>query len=223
MTALLDAARMVLEPGSVAELRILNTRRGTVSGYFDDFDKLAEAAGEWDGKAPGIYVTLNPVNPDLLARSSNHLTEYAKHTTSDADVLRRRWLPIDFDPVRPSGISSTDAEHEAAKERAKQAGEWLKGQGWPKPVWADSGNGGHLLYRIDLPNDQASTALVKRCLEALDLRFSDDAVTVDQTTYNAARIWKLYGTQACKGDSIDERPHRTAGVLFAPPDPEPVT
>jgi hypothetical protein len=47
----------------------------------------------------------------LLARANNRVVEYAKHATRDDQIERRRWLLIDFDPVRPSGISSTDAEH----------------------------------------------------------------------------------------------------------------
>ena len=77
---------------------------------------------------------------------------------------------------------------------------------------ADSGNGAHLNYRIDLPNDDLSRALIKRALEALDLQFSDSVVKVDLTTHNAARIWKLYGTPAVKGDSTPERPHRLSHV-----------
>ena len=219
---MLDAAKLMLEPGSVAELRILNTNKKTVSGYFDDFDKLAAAAAEWDGKAPGVYVTLNAVNPDLLARSSNHLTEWARVTTSDTDIVRRRWLPIDCDPVRATGISSTEEEHDAAIARAKEIANWLKKQGWPLPILADSGNGAHLLYRIDLANDQDGAELIKRNLEALDLRFGDDAVNVDVTNYNAARIWKLYGTTAAKGDSTADRPHRVSKVLFNPPNSEMV-
>ncbi len=38
------ALDVLLEPGTVAELRILRTRQKTVSGYFNDFDKLADAA-----------------------------------------------------------------------------------------------------------------------------------------------------------------------------------
>ena len=38
---------------------------------------------------------------------------HAKHTTGDTDVVRRRWLLTDFDPIRPTGIGSTDEEHEA--------------------------------------------------------------------------------------------------------------
>ena len=121
------------------------------------------------GTAQGIYVTLNPVAPALLARAANHVIEWAKHTTSDADIQGRIWLPIDFDPVRPSGISSTDAEHTAALERAQACRGWLASLGWPQSVYADSGNGAHLLYRIDLPNDPPTTALLQQCLAALDL------------------------------------------------------
>ena len=57
------------EPDQVIEVRMPGTHRSTVSGYFDAAAKLAESVAEWDRKAPGIYLTLNPVNPDLLARS----------------------------------------------------------------------------------------------------------------------------------------------------------
>lgn len=91
---------------------------------------------------------------------------------------------------------------------------WLeKDLGFPGLVLADSGNGAHLLGRIDLPNDLESTSIIKKCLEALSVRFTDDSIAVDLTTFNAARIWKLYGTFACKGDSTPERPHRGAKFL----------
>jgi hypothetical protein len=210
-----SALELLLEPGSTAELRILNTECGTVSGYYRQPKKLAEAAYQWDS-APGIYVTLNPVNPDLYARAADRTQTFAKNTTSDRDIACRRWLPIDFDPVRPSGISSTAAEHDAALERAKSCRDYLQACGWPEPIFANSGNGAHLLYRVDLPNDEASTALVKNCLGALALRFSDETVGVDVANSNPARIWKLYGTVARKGHSTEERPHRISKVLDAP-------
>src|SRR5438552_3325205 len=105
------ALGLLLEPGSVAELRILHTRRGTVSGYFDDFDALGRVAGEWSGKAPAIYVTANPVRRELLERARNRVREYARATTGDRDVGCRRWFLLDFDAERPADISSTDVEH----------------------------------------------------------------------------------------------------------------
>jgi P4 family phage/plasmid primase-like protien len=210
------ALKVLFEPGTLVELRAPGTAKATVSGYFTKIPQLAQAAAKWSGEAPGVYVTLNPVNPALVARSNNRVTEYAKHTTGDADIIKRQWLPIDLDAIRPAGISATDEEHICALERAEKVRDHLLALGWPDPVLADSGNGAHLLYRIDLPNDDASRLLIQRCLESLDVLFTDDRVRVDQTTSNAARIWKLYGTVAAKGDSLPERPHRRAKLLDVP-------
>ena len=214
-----NALGVVLEPGSVAELRVPNTgNTKTVSGYFDDYDKLAGAAAEWSGQAPGVYITLNPVLPALLARRANRTKSWADNLTTDKQIVRRRWLPLDFDAVRPSGISSTDAEHEAALERVEECRGWLVGLGFSPDslVLADSGNGSHLLVRLDLPNDDESTALVNRCLKAADLYLSDDTVKVDCGVGNAARIWKVYGTLAAKGDNIPDRPYRLAALTVFP-------
>jgi hypothetical protein len=100
--------------------------------------------------------------------------------------------------------------------RASVCRAWLSHNGWPLPLSADSGNGGHLLYRLALPNDEVSRQVLQRCLKALAERFSDDAVKVDTGTFNAARIWKLYGTFACKGDPLPDRPHRLTRILEAP-------
>ncbi|NLG84179.1 MAG: hypothetical protein GX493_06150 [Firmicutes bacterium] len=215
------AVRLLFDPGQVVELRIPKTPKKTVSGYFDDHEKLVKAAVAADRNAeekklPGIYVTLNPCDPALLARAANHLRPYAETTTADAEILGRRWFPIDLDPVRPADISSTDAEHEAALDRARRVRDWLRERGWPEPVFADSGNGAHLLYRIDLPNDLEALALVNRCLSALALVWDDEVVAIDQKVANAARIWKLPGTMARKGDNTTERPHRRSFILDAP-------
>ncbi len=88
---------------------------------------------------------------------------------------------------------------------------------------ADSGNGAHVLYRIKLANDDHNKILLQRCLEALALHFSDDVVVLDLAVFNAARIWKVYGTLACKGDNLPDRPHRLARLLRVPTPLEVVT
>ena len=216
VAAISKALKVLFDEDAVLELRVLKTSRGTVSGYFSDRTLLAEEAASLSGSAPGVYVTLNPVRRALLARTANRTVAYAERTTTDSDIVCRCWLLIDFDPVRPSGISATDAEHAAALKRAQRCMDWLRGRGFPDPVLADSGNGGHLLYRIDLPNDKESTQLIKDCLQALGLRFSDNKVTVDLSTYNASRICKVYGTLAAKGDNTPDRPHRRAKSLEVP-------
>jgi hypothetical protein len=216
-----NALSLLFPAGNVVELRAI-ADAAVHSGYFDDQEALVAQALSLDSlpEVQGIYVTLNEVNPALLARRANRVKLRLGRkdaTTSDADILRRRWFPIDVDPQRPSGVSSTDGEHRAALARAEGIAGFLGNEkGWPAPVLADSGNGAHLLYRIDLPNDDASRDLVKRCLEVLDLLFSDPACSIDTANFNAARIWKLYGTTSRKGDHTLDRPHRVSRVLSAP-------
>ena len=222
VTEIRSGLSLLLEPGSVSELRVLGSGHGTVSGYFNDFEAMARCAAELSGKAEGVYFVLNPINPILLARSPNRMKQYSRSTTNDTDIERRRWLSIDFDPVRPAGISSTDEEHELAMDRARKVRDYLSSQGWPPGVLSDSGNGAHLVYRIDLPNDGEAGKTVEDSLKSLDLLFSDGQVSVDVTTFNAARIWKVYGTLARKGGNLEERPHRIAHIVDAPKAFEPV-
>jgi hypothetical protein len=218
-TAILDALHRILAPGQVTELRALGVvtpkfrRPHTVSGYFDDMTKLADEACALEQYAKGVYFTPNPVNPALLARAVNRvrIMDDRDPTTSDADIACRRWLLIDIDPVRPAGISASDEEHQAALDKARVIRDTLRRDGWPAPLIGDSGNGAHLLYRIDLPADD--DGLVKRCLEALAFWFDDETTTIDRAVFNPARIWKLYGTTAHKGDDTPGRRHRPSKLL----------
>jgi hypothetical protein len=218
---------LLFAPGQVVEVRAI-TEEGMASGYFDDPGALTAAVAPMDvAGTAGVYVTLNEVNPALLSRRANRIRMRLSKkdaTTADTDIVRRRWFPVDIDPVRPSGVSSTDEEHQAALVRAAEVAAYLgRERGWPAPIMADSGNGAHLLYRIDLPNDEACRDLVKRCLEVLDVLFSNRASTIDTTNFNAARIWKLYGTVSRKGDHPADRPHRRASLIDAPDEPGIVT
>jgi len=222
-TSIAAALRSLVIPGSIIELRVpkVEGRKRTDSGYFSDIDKAAQAAARYDGRASGVYFTLNPVEPALLSRASNRVQEWAEYSTSDDNIARRVLFPVDCDPrvngkKRPAGISATDTEHDAAIAKAYAIREWLSIQGWPDAVVADSGNGGALLYRIDEPNDSTVTDLIKRCLEALADVFDDEDCDVDTSVFNAARIWKVYGTTAGKGDSTTERPHRRSVILECP-------
>src|SRR5712691_7754461 len=135
---------LLFEPGDVVEVRIPKTRAGVVAGYFDNLSTMAEAICQADVKyrAGGVYYVLNKINTALLGRAYNRLKERAEHATADNNILRRRWLPVDLDPVRPSGISSSDEEHAAAIDRARIIAEAMANE-WGRPIIADSGNGAH--------------------------------------------------------------------------------
>ncbi|ACL17332.1 sigma-70 RNA polymerase sigma factor region 4 domain-containing protein [Methanosphaerula palustris] len=217
---------ILLAPGQVFEVRSWTGDRIS-SGYFDDLTAAEKAIEALDAAGPdGIYLTPNPVLPDLLSRRANRIKgPLAKKdsSTSDADIIGRRWLLIDIDPARPSGVSSSEEEHAAALTRAADIAAALGERGWPAPVAGDSGNGAHLLYRLDLPNDDQVTALVKAALVALDALFSDPFASVDTAVFNASRIWKVYGTVARKGDNTTSRPHRRSRLISVPKTIEIVT
>lgn len=223
----LPAYRQLISPGQVAELRAVKFRGGstnwttTQSGFFDHDHllEMAKAAIFLSRKAKGVYFTLNPVQPDLLARRCNRFDKADEgELTKDKDIVARRWLLVDADPARDAHISATDAEKAYAREMVQRVRDHLAGCGWPAPVLADSGNGYHLLYRVDLP--AADGGVVEAVLKALATRFDTGKVKIDTSVHNPARICKLPGTWARKGDSTPTRPHRQAQVLEAPLHPD---
>lgn len=206
----------------------------TVSGWFRDqakavelISKVVKLKGGGKMGAEGIYVTLNPCREELLARVHERLKANQKPTTADPDIVCRRNLLLDFDPKRPAGISSTDHEHETALLFARHVKAELTQAGWPAPLVADSGNGAHLIYAIDLDNTPESLDLLKAVLGALAQRYAvplaDGGLDLDQTVFNAARISKLYGTPTGKGDHTPERPHRWAKIIELPEVRSPVS
>ena len=207
-------------PGDVREVRIPTSRR-TDAGYFDDPVALAAAVRPYDGRE-NVYITVNPVAPALLARAANRIKQGSRSTTSDRDVIARRWLPIDIDPRRPSDISASEVEREAALGVARGVWAYLHDLGWPEPVTTMSGNGYWLLYPVDLPNDEPSRQLVEGVLRHLAARFDTDAVSIDTSVSNASRIVALIGTRKVKGDATPDRPHRRSAILALPSAPVPV-
>lgn len=222
-------ARLFLANQKVREVRALDVSTPEYryphieAGYFADPELLVKDVMRLSQHAAGIYITLNPVNPALLARSANRLKAIRTRDplTSDRDILERQWILLDFDPVRPAGISSTDTEHELSLEVALAVRLHLSQLGFPQPVLADSGNGTHLLYQTHLDANEGE--VTKDFLQTLASRFDTELVKIDTGVYNAARITKLYGTVARKGDDTVERPHRASKILEIPENLQPVS
>ena len=208
--------RLLHAPG-VVELRALKTSKGTWSGYYDNSAAMAKAAFDLSSAetTPNTYHTLQDIQPDLFARRPNAVQPFMKDgdTTSDEYVTRYRWLPLDADPKRATGISATDAEKALALEVIQKVRAFLT-EYKMESILADSGNGYHLLVRIDLPADKKQ--LVKDLVMAFAKKFSTDKVGMDGKVFNPARIWKLYGTPARKGGNMSDRPWRLSKLMDVP-------
>ena len=225
-----EVFRIFVQRGEVVEIRILKAynsskawegyAKGVVSGYFDDHAAFCDAVrGTENTSHSGIYFTLHVIDPRLIGRAFNRL-KASELTTSDNDVVAYRWLPIDIDPVRPSGVSSSDKELEdALKLRDEIAAYAVSELEFTHPIKAISGNGGHLLFRLpDIPVSSENKLFIRSTLTGLADRFNTDNVRIDTSIHNPARIWKLYGTTARKGDQVplgqnrSARPYRLAYI-----------
>lgn len=213
--AVRKAIELLKPNGRLFEIRLLRkTPKRTISGYFTSADKMLEEYKKLNLRGYSTYITLNGINPDCYSRAQcDRFVESPENTTSDGDIVGYEWLFVDLDPVRSAGISASDDEVENARQLARQVYRYMKDLGFCDPIVAMSGNGYHLLYKIQMQAVEERKTLIQKCLSALDMLFSTDKVKVDTANYNQSRICKLYGTLAQKGAGTQVRPHRMSGVI----------
>ena len=231
--------------GSCIELRVIGGKidyqqkrivlnpqyKTTLSGWFTRPDTAATSAGSVSGVS--VYVVPNPVHPANLSLADNKFISIKKNdATHDKEVLCRRELFIDIDPVRAvdkKSMPATAGEHAAAlrkRDEIIKAFPDLAGAG----MWGGSGNGGWIYGRHHpLPNDEVlpregtpgnkgeTYRLYDRALNYLAKRFDDSTATIDTTTKNAARLTCLPGTVKCKGENKGDRPWRLATLEYWQP------
>ena len=106
------------EPGELIELRcdhLVSERKVRLHGYYNDHEKLARDAEEFEGNC---YFTINRLDPAIPA--TNELRRCKKGACTKAEnIVRRTALYLDGDAVKPAGTPSTDAQHQAAIDLVK--------------------------------------------------------------------------------------------------------
>ena len=238
-----ESIELMHPSGTPFELRLLNVGRvKVIAGIFNDPAAAASQVEKFDGVAAACYLTLNPVKDSVAVK--NGLVKNPKNAVNGDMIDCRRWILLDFDPYRrdpktgeilfeidpktgevvvdrkgdPKRLKcpSTADELAFALERRDQVADYLETDlAWPSGVKGMSANGGHILFRSDLPNTEEMSTLISNLLRALAARFGDDLVEVDTKVFDPNRITKLYGTIAKKGKATAERPFRRS-FLEAP-------
>lgn len=210
------AIHILKDPGELFEVRIIsNGKKQPISGYFTDPDILVKALKTIDPRNKNFYITLNALNEALYSREQHDRFIQGATATNDTDVTRYKWLFIDLDPERITGVSSTDAELAKAESLMNAVADYMTGIGFEEPVKALSGNGYHLLYKVDFPNTDTNKQIVVKCLQVLADVFDNADVKIDTVNSNPSRICKLHGTLAQKGADTAKRPHRLSKILSA--------
>jgi KaiC/GvpD/RAD55 family RecA-like ATPase len=200
----------------LVEIRILDpeTKR-SYSGYFTDIETILREIKRYE--KCNLYFTLNVIDPACYSREQHdRISTRPKSTTSDVEILGRKWCLIDVDCEKPSDTNSTDEEKELAKDVVNNVYKFLRDEGFEQPVICDSANGFHLLYKQAMKNTAENTETMKNFLKVLDMYFSTDKVKIDCSTFNPSRICKLYGVISRKGSNTKERPQRESKILRVP-------
>lgn len=219
---MLRALHLIFGKRDRIELRVIrrskSSRKPTIeAGVYDrqNIDKLIYDASQANTYGT-VCVNLNPLLENYQALHVNALKNNTVGLVGNQHIARREILFIDCDPKRPSDTSATEQQVQEAHSTAESISAYLTSKGWPEPLHASSGNGAHLLYRIDLPNDEPSSRIIQGVLHMLAERFDSESITIDQSVSKAGQIIKLYGTVANKGEHTAATPHRLSKILSVP-------
>ena len=201
--------------GDLVEIRCIGDKV-TFSGYYKNIDNLIRDVNAHDDC--NVYFTINPILDSCHGRPQcETMIRNPKNTTTDAEIIGRAWVFVDFDCEKVTNVNSTDEEKEFAHRKALEVYRFLKKEGFNEPVVVDSANGFHLYIPCQLKPSEENDLLVSRFLKALAMLFSDEHVQVDIKTANRARVAKLPGTFSRKGSAMSaDRPQRMCRILKVP-------
>lgn len=204
------------------EVRILG--KFQYSGYFKSFENLCQQLApftEMDDEQ--IYFVMNEISSDCYARPQcERFVKSPKATTKDDEIVSRRWILCDFDPVRLPNISSSPEQFELAHKKAQEVYKYLKEEcGFEDMVVAISGSGWHVLIPVKIPCSDETDKIIKDFYTYMGSKFSDDKVEYDVKVYNRSRITKLYSVVSKKGANLPSNPWRQSKIVYIPKELKP--
>lgn len=204
------------------EIRVFNTLNGNenYSGIFNNDEDLISEVQRFDKQPYNTYFVFNELKDAMNGRPQLNKLLKGVPAVKDPDVKYRRWIFLDFDPIREGGvkdIASTDEEMEYAHLKAVEVYRYLISIGFPKPIVCKSGNGFHLMFRVDKwENSDTIDKEFSDFLNYISMRFTDSMVDCDIKNKNASRLTKFYSSKSRKGGDTKERPHRYSGIISIP-------
>jgi putative DNA primase/helicase len=216
--------KVLARAGEVLEVRLGGVKKGPahlwgkVAGYFGNATALVhECIGITGADAADVWITVNPVNPTLRARSYNRLKPGSPAYAADDDIECLRHLVVRIEAKRPFGVSATKEEVEAATVVAHQLNDGLLEAGLPSPAFAGrNGAGWELVYRLpDLDPTVENRELVCKALDGIIAAYATAVVEISMEGGRPGARVHVLGTLAAEGDNLAERPWRLTSGRFA--------
>jgi hypothetical protein len=202
------------EADEFINIRVLFDNSRMTSQFSRGKHKLAKfiAGIDKDPEIKAIYVQLQVLNPASLTNIPPGKGVKRQH------VSRYRWFVVDIDTQRPNKgkINATNEEKEHSLLVTRAVSLHLQNLAWPEPVLCDSGNGWHLVWKIDLDNSHENYQMLRSCLLALAARFNNEHAEIDYSLAEPEQIIKLWGTMVRKRENSPLRPWRRSSVVTMP-------
>lgn len=200
------------EPDELLTLVGLNGGKSlgrTAVGFYRSREKFKADAARLSGQV-NLYTALNRVHQDCYGRAADRFKPYAQQTFSADEIIWRPRGCVDIDPVRISGINSTDAELQAALDLGCEVLDYIESEWNERVTFVMSGNGVQLLFRI---NEPPASTLVDNFLSHVAHTFDNPRVKIDTSLGDLPQLIRVPNTLNMKGDDIEERPRRMAQVM----------
>ncbi|MGA8214952.1 MAG: hypothetical protein WB799_15250 [Candidatus Sulfotelmatobacter sp.] len=198
---------LLFEPGQVIAVSGIKLDDTMSKKFYTDMDQAASVIEKADesGKFKGIYLNLQKLKDG---------------STSDTrkDVALYTNLMIDFDRTVKNG-NATNEERSAVEKVLQETSRWLCEVLESEPFVADTGNGFHLVFKLEpFVADSQAMGLLKECIAAVKARFEkpDVNVEIDVTVAEPEQLTRCYGTWNRKYPETLGRPQRRSKVLSAP-------
>lgn len=204
----------LFENGELVNVRVLLQNGKMLSHFGRNQRKLLQWIAEFDTEpeVSAIYVQLQVLDPSTLTDLPEGKGVKRHH------VCRFRWLVVDVDTLRPDKAKTNATEEEKVNslQVAMAVSAYLQKHGWPQPILCDSGNGWHLVWKIDLENSQEHHEMLCCCFEALASKFDNEHGEIDCSLAEPEQLIKLWGTMVRKGEDTPLRPWRRSRVVEVP-------
>ena len=201
----------------LTEIRLIDPSGKIFSGYFKSAGAIIEAVRPYS-RTCNVYFTVNPVNESCYAREQkDKLVARPKNATTDSEIVGRKFIFLDLDAKRVSGVCASDSEVAFVKQKANEVYRFLVGEGFYPPVVIFSSSGVHFYLKCSIAATPKNDELIKRFTMAVGMLFSDEHTDVDGKIFNRGRIARLPGTYSRKGAPGDpERPQRMCRFVRYP-------
>ena len=216
-----QAIQTLFSPDDMVEVRGKKLDKKIRSKFYADQQQMVRALAKANagGKFEALWYTLQRLKPgiDPETKSVNG------QTTNTSDILSYEWLVIDVDRKDEASkkLNATNEELVELHAAALRVIAWLASKGFPEPVLACSGNGWHILYKL---NHLLLTEypLLEDVLRAVWHQFLAEPVRViDRSLADPCQVIKAYGTESRKTPAdhpdILVRPWRVSYWESVPP------